>query len=43
MFYTKNKLSDTVMKYLEDASCRFFYGGDFNKFKKRIFLHDKNT
>ena len=37
MFYTKSKLSDTVMKYLEDASCIFFYGGDFNKHKNAYF------
>ena len=37
MFYTKNKLSDTVMKYLEGASCSFFYGGDFNKHKNAYF------
>ena len=38
MFYTKSKLSDTVMKYLDDASCRFFYGGNFNKHKTHIFI-----
>ena len=37
MFYTKSKLSDTVMKYLDDASCIFFYGGDFNKHKNAYF------
>ena len=46
MFYTKNKLTDTVMKYLNSIPCRFFYGGDFNKFKNAYFymiqIH-KNT
>ena len=46
MFYTKNKLSDTVMKYLNSIPCRFFYGGDFNKHKNAYFylikIH-KNT
>ena len=46
MFYTKNKLSDTVMKYLNSIPCRFFYGGDFNRHKNAYFymiqIH-KNT
>ena len=46
MFYTKNKLSDTVMEYLNSIPCRFFYGGNFNKHKNAYFylikIH-KNT
>ena len=38
MFYTKSKLSDTVMKYLEDASCIFFMAVILISIKTHIFI-----
>ena len=38
MFYTKNKLSETVMKYLNSIPCRFFMAVILISIKTHIFI-----